>query len=94
LGGKVRKVSKVSEVSEVSEVSKVSKVSEVSEVGKVSEVRGERKEEVIMNIEQGIANLEGREGGGQRTGDRRNQMTEYKREIALLSLCSTLGPRP
>jgi hypothetical protein len=85
LGGKVRKVSKVSKVSEVSEVSEVSKVSEFS---------GERKKEVIMNIEQGIANLEGREGGGQRTGDRRNQMTEYKVEIALLSLCSTLGPRP
>jgi hypothetical protein len=40
--------------------------------GKVSKVRGERKEEVIMNIEQRIPNVEGREG--------RSQMTEYRRQ--------------
>ena len=53
-----------------------------------------------MNIEQGISNVEGREGGCQKTEDRRQkteerrQMTEYKGEIAHLSLRSTLGPRP
>jgi hypothetical protein len=56
---------------EVSEVSKVSKVSEVSEV---SEVSRERKEEVIMNIEQGISNVEVREGRSQMIEDRRSSL--------------------
>jgi hypothetical protein len=73
LGGKVSGVSGVSEVSKVSKVSGVSEVSKVSGVSKVSEFSGERKKEVIMNIEQGISNVEGREGGGQRTGDRENR---------------------
>ena len=57
--------------------------------GKVSV---ERKEEIIINIEQGISNVEGREGGCQKT-EYRGQMTDIKREIAHLSLRSTLGPR-
>jgi hypothetical protein len=56
-------------------------------------VNGERKEEVITNIEQGISNVKRREGRSQMTEDR-GQMTNIKREIALLSLRSTLGPRP
>jgi hypothetical protein len=49
-------------------VSKVSKVSEVSEVSR------ERKEEVIMNIEQGISNVEVREGRSQMIEDRRSSL--------------------
>jgi hypothetical protein len=44
----------------------------------VSKVSEERKEEVIMNIEQGISNVE---GGGKEESDDRKQKTEDRGQM-------------